>query len=147
MSGRSGQSQSTLRAVEGRRAEIRKVEQGVQEILAQMRKLNEVILIQEDAVGTIAQQSDVVHENVTQGNTQLDGAITKARAANRKKWYCLGIASKFLCKKWIVVPLLTRVSSHHSCYCHHCSGCRGGFEKQMSVAILVSLSAFVPKMA
>lgn len=95
-SGRQGQSRETMSAVRDRHAAIQKLEQTVI-ILAQLyEEVNAIVLQQEPVVAQINQQSEVVHENVNQANSQLDGAIKSARAANRKKWYCAGIVCQFL---------------------------------------------------
>ncbi|MCJ1285972.1 Plasma membrane t-SNARE, secretory vesicle fusion [Xylographa opegraphella] len=109
MSDRRGQSQSTLRAVEGRHEVLRKIERDLAEISALFTTFNQNVVIQEVAVNDIATKSDVIHDNVTQGNTQLDGAITKARAANRKKWYCLGIAILIILVIVIIVVVVVEV--------------------------------------
>ena len=57
--------------------------------------MNALVVQQEPVVEQINQQSEVVQENVSHGNVQLDGAIKKARAARRKKWICLGIVGEF----------------------------------------------------
>ncbi|MCJ1379891.1 Plasma membrane t-SNARE, secretory vesicle fusion [Xylographa soralifera] len=109
MSDRRGQSQSTLRVVEGRHEELRYVEKKLEEVSGLFTQLNQNILVQEDPIANIANKTDVIHDNVTQGNTQLDGAITKARAANRKKWYCLGIAILIILVIVIIVVVVVEV--------------------------------------
>jgi len=60
--------------------------------LAQLfNDLEALVVQQEPAVAQIEQKGEEVNENVGKGNTELDGAIVKARAARRKKWICLGI--------------------------------------------------------
>ena len=93
-SDRRGQSQSALRAVQDRNAEIAKIEAGVIEISQMLEVVRNIVVEQEKPIAQIQDQSMNTQEHLSQGNTQLDGAITKARAANRKKWYCLGILSK-----------------------------------------------------
>ena len=46
------------------------------------------IVQQEPAVVDIEQKAAGTHENIGQANTQLDGAISKAKSRNRKKWIC-----------------------------------------------------------
>ena len=91
---RRGQSQSALQAVQSRHDAIQKIERQIIELGQLFEDLNATVQIQEPIVAQINEQSEVVHTNVNQANTQLDGAIKKARSANRKKWICLGIGSK-----------------------------------------------------
>ena len=64
--------------------------------LAQLfQDLETLVVQQEPAVTQIEQKGEEVTENVGRGNTELDGAIKKARAARRKKWICLGIVGMF----------------------------------------------------
>ena len=63
--------------------------------LAQLfQDVDAAIVQQEPAIVDIEQKAEGTHENIGQANTQLDGAIAKARSRNRKKWICL-----FLCCK------------------------------------------------
>jgi hypothetical protein len=64
--------------------------------LAQLfQDLETLVVQQEPAVAQIEQKGEEVTENVGKGNTELDGAIKKAKAARRKKWICLGIVGMF----------------------------------------------------
>lgn len=63
--------------------------------LAQLfQDLDAAVIQQEAAVQNIEQQGEQVEENVAKANVEIDGAIDSARAARRKKFWCLGIASK-----------------------------------------------------
>ena len=93
-SDRRGQSQSALRAVQGRHEAIQKIEQDFIELARLYEELNQQIVVQEAQVVQINEGADKVQEHVTQANTQLDGAVKKARARNRKKWWCVGIVGK-----------------------------------------------------
>ena len=94
-SDRRGQSQSALRAVQGRHEAIQKIERQVIELAQLFEDMNALVVQQEDVVTNIDTQAAVVHENVEQANVQLDGAIEKARSRNRKKWWCLLIVREF----------------------------------------------------
>lgn len=93
-SSRHGESANALRAVEARHESIQHVLREFEQILQMSHELNALLLLQETVVNQINEQSEVVHQNVDQANHQLDGAIKSAKAANRKKWYCLGIAGQ-----------------------------------------------------
>ena len=56
--------------------------------------LDDAVIQQEFAVEAIEQQGEQVEENVKKANVELVGAIDSAKAARRKKFWCLGIASK-----------------------------------------------------
>ena len=56
--------------------------------------LDDAVIQQEVAVEAIEQQGEQVEENVKKANVELVGAIDSAKAARRKKFWCLGIASK-----------------------------------------------------
>ncbi|MCJ1391031.1 Plasma membrane t-SNARE, secretory vesicle fusion [Xylographa bjoerkii] len=109
MSDRRGQSQSTLRAVEGRHETIRQLEQQVADLGILFTRMDEEIQIQQDKVEKIQASAETVNDNVNQGNQQLDGAVTKARAANRKKWWCLGIAILIILVIVIIVVVVVEV--------------------------------------
>jgi syntaxin 1B/2/3 len=53
--------------------------------------LEAAVVQQEPAVTQIEQRGEEVNEHVAKANTELTGAVDKARAARRKKWWCLGI--------------------------------------------------------
>ena len=58
--------------------------------LAQLSQdLDAIVLQQEPAVTQIEQKGEEVTENTAKANTEIDGAIVKARSRNRKKWWCL----------------------------------------------------------
>jgi syntaxin 1B/2/3 len=57
--------------------------------------LEAAVVQQEPAVTQIEQRGEEVNEHVAKANTELTGAVDKARAARRKKWWCLGIVGTF----------------------------------------------------
>jgi syntaxin 1B/2/3 len=91
--------------------------------LAQLfQDLETLVVQQEPAVTQIEQKGEEVTENVGKGNTELDGAIKKARAARRKKWICLGIIGIYAPTKLLVVYANLN-SRHHRCHHHHRPRC------------------------
>ena len=82
--------------MQGRHEAIQKIERQVIELAQLFEDMNVLVVQQEPVVAQINERVENVQQNVTQGNTQLDGAIKKARAARRKKWYCLGIVCEYL---------------------------------------------------
>lgn len=63
------------------------------ELAALFDQMNHAVLAQEPTVMQINDHSENMQNNLEGANTHLDGAIEKAKARNRKKWYCLGIGS------------------------------------------------------
>lgn len=64
--------------------------------LAQLfQDLDQIVTQQEPLVENIEQKGEEIHDNVVQANTEISGAIDKARSRNRKKWWCLLICSTF----------------------------------------------------
>jgi syntaxin 1B/2/3 len=57
--------------------------------------LEAAVIQQEPAVTQIEQRGEEVTDHVAKANTELDGAVKKAQAARRKKFYCLGIVGKY----------------------------------------------------
>lgn len=86
--------------------------------LAQLFQDMEALVVQQEpAVIQIEQKGEEVTDNVGKANVEMDGAISKARSRNRKKWWCLLILCECL-PGWqgLVCHLLTDSSNH---YHHH----------------------------
>ena len=94
-SNRRGQSQSALRAVQGRHEAIQKIERQMIELAQLFQDMEAAVVQQEPAVEIIDQKAEDTHMNISKGNEQLDQAVIKAAAARRKKWICLGIAGMY----------------------------------------------------
>lgn len=63
--------------------------------LAQLFQDMEALVVQQEpAVVQIEQKGEEVSDNVGKANVEMDGAISKARSRNRKKWWCLLILRK-----------------------------------------------------
>ena len=94
-SNRLGQSQSALRAVQGRHEAIQKIERQMIELAQLFQDMESAVVQQEAAVEVIDQKAEETHVNVSQGRVQIDQAVVKAAAARRKKWICLGICGMY----------------------------------------------------
>lgn len=93
--------------------------------LAQLfQDLETLVVQQEAAVTQIEQKGEEVTENVGKGNTELDGAVVKARAARRKKWICLGIIGTSPLSELVIVSA-NPSSGHHHCRHRHRPCCLG----------------------
>jgi hypothetical protein len=81
------------------------------------------VVQQEPAVTQIEQRGEEVNDHVAKANTELDGAVKKARSARRKKWWCFLIVGMFSTSMLPRVSLANFRFSHH--HYHHRSrrGC------------------------
>ena len=93
-SDRRGQAQSISNNVRQRHEAIQKIEQDMITLAQLYQDLEAQIIQQEPAVMQIEQRGEEVNDHVAKANTELDGAVVKARAARRKKWWCLGIVGE-----------------------------------------------------
>ena len=65
------------------------------EELAQLfQQIDQYVVEQDTPLLQIDEQGERVQEDISRANVQLDGANQQARSRNRKKWWCLLIASK-----------------------------------------------------
>lgn len=98
--------------VKGRHQDIQKIERDMME-LAQLFQDMEALVVQQDpAVTQIEQKGEEVTDNVGKANVEIDGAISKARSRNRKKWWCL-----LICRECRVCAIFesTRANSIMQC--------------------------------
>lgn len=87
-SDRRGQAQNVANSVRARHEAIQKIEQDMITLAQLYQDLEAQVIHQEPAVTQIEQRGEEVNDHVAKANTELDGAVTKARAARRKKWWC-----------------------------------------------------------
>jgi len=90
-SDRRGQAQSALSNVRQRHAAIQQIEKTMLELQQLFQDLDAIVMEQEPMVQNVEQRAMDTHENLEQGNVQLDRGIASARAARKKKWICFGI--------------------------------------------------------
>lgn len=93
-SDRRGQAGNVAQQVRGRHDAIQKIEQDMMELAQMFQDLDALVVQQEAAVTQIEQRGEEVTDHAAKANTELDGAVKKARAARKKKWICLGIAGE-----------------------------------------------------
>jgi syntaxin 1B/2/3 len=94
-SDRRGEAQTVARNVSQRHEDIQKIERQMIELAQLFQDLEALVVQQEPAVAQIEQRGEEVTEHVAKANVELGGAVEKARAARRKKWWCLGIVGKY----------------------------------------------------
>lgn len=119
-SDRRGQAQNVANSVRARHDAIQKIEQDMIQLAQLYQDLEAQVIQQEPAVTQIEQRGEEVNDHVAKANTELDGAVVKARAARRKKWWCLGIVGTRFPPPDTVELRLTRHSPHshhHRCRC------------------------------
>lgn len=79
--------------------------------LAQLfQDLDQIVQQQEPLVANIETKGEEIHENVVQANTEIAGAITKARSRNRKKWWCLLVVLLIIIVIVVVAVVVTQVN-------------------------------------
>jgi t-SNARE complex subunit (syntaxin) len=91
---RRGRAQTTLSENKRRHEAIQRMEMDLIKLAEMFQELEAIVIQQEAAVENIDQRGEDVQQNVEQANVQLDGAISSANAARKKKFWCLGIARK-----------------------------------------------------
>ncbi len=90
------------------------------ELAQSFQELDVLVTQQEPAVTQIEQKGEEVTENTAKANTEIDGAIVKARSRNRKKWWCLLIACEFRFPPTLPTSVIDNPisSDHHHHHCH-----------------------------
>ncbi|KIV95382.1 hypothetical protein PV10_03046 [Exophiala mesophila] len=109
-SDRRGEAQSVARNVSQRHEDIQKIERQMIELAQLFQDLEALVVQQEPAVTQIEQRGEEVTEHVAKANTELGGAVEKARAARRKKWWCLGIALLIVIIIVVIVVVVVKVT-------------------------------------
>lgn len=108
-SDRRGQASSTLRNVKERHEAIQNIERQMVELAQLFQDLDQIVQQQEPLVANIEQKGEEIHENVVQANTEIGGAIEKARSRNRKKWWCLLIVILIIIVIVIIAVVVTQL--------------------------------------
>lgn len=110
-SDRRGQAQSSLRNVKERHEAIQRIERQMVELAQLFQDLDQIVMQQEPLVANIEQKGEEIHDNVVQANTEIGGAIEKARSRNRKKWWCLLIIVLIIIIIAVVVAVVVTVNN------------------------------------
>ena len=88
---RHGEARSALREVQSRHQDIQKIERTITELAQLFNEMSIMIEVQEAAIDNIEHKATETEQHVESGLQATEQAISKARAARRKKWYCIGI--------------------------------------------------------
>jgi syntaxin 1B/2/3 len=88
---RHGEARSALREVQSRHQDIQKIERTITELAQLFNEMSIMIEVQETAIDNIEQKAQETETHVEGGLQATEQAVVSARAARRKKWWCLGI--------------------------------------------------------
>ena len=92
---RRGEARSALQEVQARHTEIQRIEKTIVELAELFNQMEQLVTEQQTMVDNIDMRGEEVVHNVGKAQDELGGAVDKARAARRKKWWCLLIARKY----------------------------------------------------
>jgi syntaxin 1B/2/3 len=109
-SNRRGQAHDTLLNVRQRHTAIQQIEQTMVELQQLFEDLGEIVVEQESMVQKVEQKAVDTHENLVQGNVQIDRAIAGARAARKRKWICLGVGVAIILVILIIIMIWAGVT-------------------------------------
>src|SRR5271170_6560155 len=88
---RHGEARSALREVQSRHQDIQKIERTITELAQLFNEMSIMIEVQEQAIDNIETKAQETETQMESGLQATNAAVVSARAARRKKWYCLGI--------------------------------------------------------
>ena|SRR6186713_1414221 len=90
-----GRATSALNNVRARAAEIDEIAKKFVEIRDLQQQMNQIVVEQGVKVEAAFENTENVVAEVTQANTQLDGAVVHAKSRNKYKRWCFFVGSKF----------------------------------------------------
>ena len=90
-SNRSATASTVLGAVRARHNDIQKIERTMIELQQLMEDLATAVVLQEEPVQAMEQNTTKVKDDTEAGNVQLDKGIEHARRARKLKWWCFFI--------------------------------------------------------
>ena len=88
---RHGEAKQALSEVQSRHQDILKIEKTITELAQLFNDMSILIEEQNEPIEQISNRADVVRTDVEGGLQSTEQAVKSARAARRKRWYCLGI--------------------------------------------------------
>jgi syntaxin 1B/2/3 len=140
-SDRRGQAQSALSNVRQRRTDIQQIERTMLELQQLFQDLDAIVVEQGHMVQNVEQEADKTHENLVQGNVQIDRAIASARAARRRKWICLGVGVAIILVILIIIMVWAGVTGQFVSRFHGYDICRDVADDLDAAATLVMAMA------
>jgi syntaxin 1B/2/3 len=88
---RHGEARSALREVQSRHQDIQKIERTITELAQLFNEMSIMIEVQETAIDNIGAKAQETETQIEGGLQATERAVESAKAARRKKWYCIGI--------------------------------------------------------
>lgn len=131
------------------RQEMRSVAKQMTILMELNQQLGEMVVAQQPVIEKVAETGDTVNNDFDHGNKDVGGAISSAKARNRKKMWCFLLARKlaaFLLVS-LSVPADDSDSSHH--YHHRCHRrrrllCHQGMYLLLHLLLILLLSVLDP---
>jgi syntaxin 1B/2/3 len=136
-SDRRGQAQSTLSNVRQRHTDIQRIERTILELQQLFQDLDTIVVEQGHMVQNVEQKADNTHEDLVQGNVQIDRAIARARAARRRKWIYLGVCVAVVLVILIIILIWAGATGQFVSVFHGCEVCRDVADDFDAAAALV----------
>ncbi|PGH28048.1 hypothetical protein AJ80_00303 [Polytolypa hystricis UAMH7299] len=109
-SDRRGDAQKVSQMVRARHEEIQKIERDFVELAQMFQDLDNLVVQQEAPVVRIDEGAEEATTNVVKANEEIKGAIDKARARNRKKWWCVLICLLIIIVIAVVIAVVVVVT-------------------------------------
>ena len=91
-SSRHGEARSALREVQSRHEDIKRIERTITELAQLFNEMSIMIEVQETKIDHIEVKAQETEVQMEQGLRETERAVVSARAARKKKWYCLGLS-------------------------------------------------------
>ena len=86
---RHGEARTALREVQSRHQDILKIEKTITELAQLFNEMSILVEQQEEPLEQISNRADAVKADVSGGLASTEQAVTSARKARRKKYWCL----------------------------------------------------------
>jgi len=110
-SSRHGEARSALREVQSRHEDIKRIERTITELAQLFNEMSIMIEVQETMIDHIEAKAQETEVQMEQGLQETERAVVSARAARKKKWWCIGL---------IILIIGIRPSGLHLTYSCHC---------------------------
>ncbi|EXX64515.1 t-SNARE [Rhizophagus irregularis] len=88
---RYGAAKDALQEVQKRHDDIKKIERTIEELANLFQEMQILVEAQDTTITQIEEHATQVQTNMEQGVVHVEKALESAKAARRKKWYCLFI--------------------------------------------------------
>ncbi|RUS19982.1 t-SNARE [Endogone sp. FLAS-F59071] len=106
---RRAQADDTLKAVQDRHEDIRKLAKTIEELSQLFQDMAAIVEQQGKMVDQIEVNTEVAVSELEKGNKELTVAVTTARATRNKRWICLAIAIVVLIIIILLILYIARV--------------------------------------